>query len=47
MTVFIFADRIEITNSGELAERLVSGRSKVLPHGSVLRNPLMAEIFYV
>lgn len=47
ITVFIFADRIEITNSGELAERLVSGRSKVLPHGSVLRNPLMAEIFYV
>ena len=47
VTVFIFADRIEITNSGELAERLVSGRSKVLPHGSVLRNPLMAEIFYV
>ena len=47
VTVFIFADRIEITNSGELAERLVSGRNKVLPHGSVLRNPLMAEIFYV
>lgn len=47
VTVFIFADRIEIANSGELAERLVSGRSKVLPHGSVLRNPLMAEIFYV
>lgn len=47
VTMFIFADRIEITNSGELAERLVSGRSKVLPHGSVLRNPLMAEIFYV
>ena len=45
--MFIFADRIEITNSGELAERLVSGRSKVLPHGSVLRNPLMAEILYV
>ena len=23
------------------------GKSKVLPHGSVLRNPLMAELFYV
>lgn len=27
--------------------RMVSGKSRVLPHGSVLRNPLMAEIFYV
>lgn len=47
VTVFIYADRIEITNSGVLPDNLVSGKSKVLPHGSVLRNPLMAEIFYV
>lgn len=47
VTVFIYADRIEITNSGVLPDKLVSGKSKVLPHGSVLRNPLMAEVFYV
>ncbi len=47
VTVFIYADRLEITNSGALPEKLVSGKSKVLPHGSVLRNPLMAEVFYV
>ena len=47
VTIFIYADRIEITNSGRLPEKMVSGRSKVLPHGSVLRNPLMAEVFYV
>lgn len=47
VTVFIYADRLEITNSGELPAKLVSGKNKVLPHGSVLRNPLMAEVFYV
>lgn len=47
VTVFIYADRLEITNSGELPAKMVSGKSKVLPHGSVLRNPLMAEVFYV
>ena len=47
VTVFIYTDMIEITNSGVLPDNLISGKSKVLPHGSVLRNPLMAEIFYV
>ena len=47
VTIFIFADRLDISNSGALPEKLVSGKSKVLPHGSVLRNPLMAEVFYV
>lgn len=47
VTVFIYSDKIEITNSGALPEKMVSGKSRVLPHGSVLRNPLMAEVFYV
>ena len=47
VTVFVYADHIEITNSGALPAKLVSGKTKVLPHGSVLRNPLMAEVFYV
>lgn len=47
VTVFIYADRLEITNAGALPDKLVSGRNKVLPHSSVLRNPLMAEVFYV
>ena len=47
VTVFIYADKLEITNSGALPEKMVSGKSRVLPHGSVLRNPLMAEVFYV
>ena len=47
ITVFVFSDRLEITNSGQMPDKMVSGKSRVLPHGSVLRNPLMAEVFYV
>lgn len=47
VTVFVFSDRMEITNSGQMPEKMVQGKSTVLPHGSVLRNPLMAEVFYV
>lgn len=45
--IFIFPDRIEITNPGSLPNDLIRGKNKVIPHGSVLRNPLMAEIFYI
>ena len=44
VTVFVFSDRLEITNSGQMPEKMVLGKSTVLPHGSVLRNPLMAEV---
>lgn len=47
VTVFIYANKIEIINSGEMPIKMLSGKNKVLPHGSVLRNPLMAELFYV
>ena len=47
VTIFIYDDKIEITNSGMLPEKIVSGKTKVFPHGSVLRNPLMAEVFYI
>ena len=47
VTVFVYRDKLEITNSGSLPQKLVTGKTRVLPHGSVLRNPLMAELFYV
>lgn len=47
ITIFIYADKIEITNPGHLPEKLIKSRNEVLPHGSILRNPLMAEIFYI
>lgn len=47
ITIFIYPDNIEITNPGRLPEKLVKGKNEVLPHGSILRNPLMAEMFYI
>lgn len=47
VTIFIFADRIEITNSGEMPKGMLASTNKVAPHNSVLRNPLMAEVFYI
>lgn len=47
VTIFIFSDKIEITNPGELPDKIVRGKSEVMPHMSILRNPLMAEIFYI
>ena len=47
VTIFIYSDKIEITNPGRLPENLVKGKNEVLPHGSILRNPLMAEMFYI
>ncbi len=47
VTIFIYSDKIEITNPGRLPDQLVKSKNEVLPHGSVLRNPLMAEIFYI
>jgi len=47
ISVFLYSDRIEIRNPGRLPEDLVKRKSEILPHGSILRNPLMAEIFYI
>ena len=46
VTIFIYRDRIEISNPGEMPRNYIV-KGKVLPHGSTLRNPLMAEIFYM
>lgn len=47
IVVNIYTNHIEIINSGELPEKIVSGKNKVLPHSSILRNPLMAEVFFL
>lgn len=47
ITIFIYRNRIEITNSGEMSKDILSAKNKVKPHGSILRNPLMAEVFYI
>ena len=47
ITVFIFSNRVEISNPGKLPDKLVKGKNEVMSHISILRNPLMAEIFYI
>lgn len=47
VSIFIYPDRMEITNPGSLPEHLIKRKNEVLPHGSILRNPLMAEFFYI
>ena len=45
--VFIYADRIEVINSGVMPDNLIKKKNVILPHVSSPRNPLMAEIFYI
>lgn len=46
VTIFVYKDRIEISNPGEMSKNYFV-KGKVVPHGSLLRNPLMAEVFYM
>ncbi len=46
ITIFIYKDRIEISNPGEMSRNYIV-KGKVVPHGSLLRNPLMAEVFHM
>ena len=45
--IFIYKDRIEIVNPGEMPKNLVKKKNIVQPHISTLRNPQMAEVFYI
>lgn len=46
VTIFVYKDRIEISNPGEMQRNYIV-KGKVVPHGSLLRNPLMAEVFHM
>lgn len=46
ITVFIYRDKVEISNPGEMLGNFFD-KDRVKPHGSVLRNPVMAEIFFM
>lgn len=45
--IYIYRDRMEVDNPGEMPKDLVRRKSEVLPHISSPRNPLMAEIFFI
>lgn len=46
VTIFVYKDRIEISNPGEMSRNYIV-KDKVVPHNSLLRNPLMAEVFHM
>lgn len=47
ITINIYNDKIEIINSGEIPDDIITGKSKIKPHHSVLRNPTIAHMFYL
>lgn len=47
ITINIYADKIEIINSGEIPADIITGKNKIREHHSVLRNPTVAHMFYL
>lgn len=47
ITINIYRDIIEITNSGEIPPDILKGKSTIEAHHSVLRNPIIAQMFYL
>ena len=47
VTINIYPDKVEIINSGEIPSNIISKDNKIIPHHSVLRNPTIAQIFYL
>jgi ATP-dependent DNA helicase RecG len=47
ITINIYPDKIEITNSGEIPDDIIKGKNNIRPHHSVFRNPAIAHMFYL
>lgn len=47
ITINIHKDKIEIINSGEIPEDIIKGKNKIEAHHSVLRNPIIAHMFFL
>jgi len=47
ITINIYPDKIEIINSGEIPSAIITGKSTIEAHHSVLRNPTIAHMFYL
>lgn len=47
ITINIYPEKIEIINSGEIPSEILSGHSRITGHHSVLRNPIIAHMFYL
>jgi len=47
VTINIYPNKIEIINSGEIPANVISGKNKILSHNSILRNPIIAHMFFL
>lgn len=47
ITINIYGNKIEIINSGEIPPDIITGKSTIEAHHSVLRNPTIAHMFYL
>jgi len=47
ITINIYRTKIEIINSGEIPPDIITGKSTIEAHHSVLRNPTIAHMFYL
>lgn len=47
ITINIFQDKMEIINSGEIPDAIISEKNTIKEHHSILRNPAIAHIFYL
>jgi ATP-dependent DNA helicase RecG len=47
ITINIHKDRIEVINSGVIPEDIIKGKSTINAHHSILRNPIIAQMFYL
>ncbi len=47
VTINIYPNKIEIINSGEIPANIISGKSTIKAHHSVLRNPIIAHMFFL
>ncbi|MFS4454822.1 ATP-binding protein [Maribacter sp. 2304DJ31-5] len=47
ITINIYPNKIEITNSGEIPSDIIKGKNNIKPHHSVFRNPAIAHMFYL
>lgn len=47
VTINIYPNKIEIINSGEIPANIISGKKTIKAHHSVLRNPIIAHMFFL
>lgn len=47
ITINIYPNKIEITNSGEIPSDIINNKNRIKPHHSVFRNPAIAHMFYL